>query len=191
MMTGLVLLVITLCLGAFALPLAERLIVGFVRWSTQGLPPEIRDRRRGEIQSELFEQRRQDAADGYKPAEIAARILVRWARGIPDELAWHREVLRAAKKARIVKKPRAQILRPTGIPSQAALGIPTVTEDPPLPPLGWLDGTASAAISAAGRYDEQSRQMRRAAIQAQLTSMWGNEVVCPPPSEPPAEEADP
>jgi hypothetical protein len=85
---GVVVRLIGLCLGAFALPVATWFVVNWVRLYTWRLPARIRDRRRREIASDLFEQCRDDLASGFKPEEISARILARWLLGLPTDAAW-------------------------------------------------------------------------------------------------------
>jgi hypothetical protein len=47
-------------------PLLVRVAEGWVAWYTRGLPAEVRDARRAELRSDLFEHRRHAAADGQR-----------------------------------------------------------------------------------------------------------------------------
>jgi hypothetical protein len=66
--------------------IAPRLTARWVEWYTRGLPDVVRDERRGEIASDLWEHGA-IAGDGAR-AELA--ILSRLARGMPADLSWRR-----------------------------------------------------------------------------------------------------
>jgi hypothetical protein len=81
-----------------ALGLATALVQTWTRVYTWRLEPAVRDRRRAEIDSELWEFERDPERGAYPAAHTIARLLI----GIPDDLSWradcvstHRTPLRA------------------------------------------------------------------------------------------------
>ncbi len=50
---------------------------------TKGLPPEVRDARRAEIESDLWEQGEDGTANGSQPDETALQVFVRLLLGVP------------------------------------------------------------------------------------------------------------
>ncbi len=85
---GILVFFIGLCLRAFSLQAviwAESL---WVRLYTHGLPAEVRDRRRHEIASDIFEQCAHDAHERHQPDAVALRLLARWLCGIPSDFSW-------------------------------------------------------------------------------------------------------
>jgi len=58
----------------------------WVSFYTAGLPAEERDRRRGEIDSDLYEHERFAATDG--PGPIARPVAARFVRGVPADVSW-------------------------------------------------------------------------------------------------------
>lgn len=64
------------------------LIHRWVRLYTSGLPQETKDRRRLEIESDLWEQRQDAHRDCSSHALFTAQILVRWLLGVPSDLTW-------------------------------------------------------------------------------------------------------
>lgn len=71
----------------------ERLARAWVAFYTRGLPPEVAERRRGELASDLFEH----TSGGSTPqAEVLGRVL--W--GIPADLSWRRAA-RAPRRRRL------------------------------------------------------------------------------------------
>jgi hypothetical protein len=78
-----------------SLPL--RIAIGAVRaWSrvyTRGLPPELREVRRQEIDSDVWESVNDGGADRrLLPLHLAARLII----GIPDDLGWRSDHLPSA-----------------------------------------------------------------------------------------------
>jgi hypothetical protein len=69
--------------------LALRVVRGWTRFYTWRLPPDLRDRRRTEIDSDLWESEHDQA--GASPLSSAAHVLGRFVRGMPADLAWRRE----------------------------------------------------------------------------------------------------
>ncbi len=88
------------------------MIRGWVAIYTLGLPATLRDRRRNEIAGDLADETH-DAVRRGELAGLRARRLVRWALGIPDDLAW-----------RLADAPAAARLARTGSPKQGAPWVP-------------------------------------------------------------------
>jgi hypothetical protein len=70
---------------------AAGLVRRWVRVYTGGLPPELRDRRRDEIDADLWSQLEEAAVIGRPARSINAEILTRWLSGIPADLSWRLE----------------------------------------------------------------------------------------------------
>ncbi|HUG13710.1 MAG TPA: hypothetical protein VMM78_01730 [Thermomicrobiales bacterium] len=64
----------------------------WVRYYTRGMPPEVRDTRRAEIESDLWEQAA-DARDSRASA-TALSVFDRLVGGIPADLSWRRQIRR-------------------------------------------------------------------------------------------------
>ena len=73
--------------------------VGFVRaWVriyTAGLPPGLRDSRREEIDSDLWEQAQEAEMKLTDGPPLATHLLLRWLLGLPDDLLWRVAHIRA------------------------------------------------------------------------------------------------
>ena len=71
------------------------LAIGLTRWwvrlYTKGLSLEMRDARRAEIESDLWEQGEDATANGSQPDETALHILFRLFLGLPSDLVWRVE----------------------------------------------------------------------------------------------------
>jgi hypothetical protein len=63
----------------------------WVRLYTAGLPPEIREVRRAELESDLWEQEHEAAAADGRPTKTAMQVLHRLVRGIPADLCWRQQ----------------------------------------------------------------------------------------------------
>jgi hypothetical protein len=185
MKTGLAILVISICLGAFALSAVDWLVARWVRFYTWRLPPEIRNRRREEIHSDLFEQRREDAADGYKPVDIAARILLRWMIGAPADLSWCAGQWRLCLRRREVKHNSRQS---NGAEDQPRTFQVTLTAGearpvviariaPPSPVAATYWSEAPLTLGLRGAVDDHSGWLHRAAVAAMLTTIRGDQFV--------------
>jgi hypothetical protein len=68
-------------------PLA-RAVERWVAIYTRSLPTAVRDARRAELRSDLFEHLRQAAGDGHGRLRRPLQVLGRVVRGMPDDLAW-------------------------------------------------------------------------------------------------------
>src|SRR5215467_8094597 len=64
---------------------AASLVRGWTRLYTSRLPANVRERRRAEVESDLWES--QQPEDGCTPA-VALHVLARLVLGIPDDLGW-------------------------------------------------------------------------------------------------------
>jgi hypothetical protein len=80
------------------------LAIGLTRWwvrlYTKGLPPQTRDARRAEMESDLWEQGEDAGANGSQPDETALQVLVRLLLGIPADLSWRLEAGRRSGAAK-------------------------------------------------------------------------------------------
>jgi hypothetical protein len=63
----------------------------WVRLYTAGLPPEIREARRAELESDLWEQEYETAAAHGRPTKTAMQVFHRLVRGIPADLCWRQQ----------------------------------------------------------------------------------------------------
>ena len=67
------------------------LIRSWVRLYTRGVPAELRETRRAEIDSDLWEQVHDDQARGRRPLATTLRVLGRVLRGVVSDLSWRLE----------------------------------------------------------------------------------------------------
>lgn len=63
----------------------------WVKAYTRGIPTELRDRRRAEVDSDLWEQSRDDRHGGRPRFETSLEIVVRLLLGVPADLSWRLE----------------------------------------------------------------------------------------------------
>ena len=70
-------------MSAWCLRVVVQIVQGWTRLYTSGLTPELRDRRRAEIASDLWESSRQPPT-----ATLAVQLLFRFCLGIGDDLLW-------------------------------------------------------------------------------------------------------
>lgn len=70
---------------------AQRAVKQWVYFYTWGLPIELRDRRRSEIESDQWEQEHDARLTGRGPEHLAWQVLGRWLFGMPADLAWRFE----------------------------------------------------------------------------------------------------
>jgi hypothetical protein len=82
--------------------LLARAVERWVACYTWGLPAEVRDARRAELRSHLFEHLRQAAGEGHSRLRRSLQVLGRVVRGMPDDLAW--------RLAQPTAAPRRQLL---------------------------------------------------------------------------------
>ena len=82
------------------LRVAIAFVLGWTRLYTAGMPVTTRDRRRAEIESDLWEFHEDARHRRCSPAGIAAHMLLRLVAGLPDDLWWRLESLDEASRAR-------------------------------------------------------------------------------------------
>jgi hypothetical protein len=63
----------------------------WVRLYTAGLPPEVREARRAELESDFWEQEQEAAAAGCRPTRTALQVLRRLMLGMPADLSWRQQ----------------------------------------------------------------------------------------------------
>jgi hypothetical protein len=80
--------VITIVIGAFILPVVKALIIAWVRVYTSFAPLDRRERRRADVFRDIYEQIEDCLKSNYKPAEIAPKLVVRWALGFINDVSW-------------------------------------------------------------------------------------------------------
>ena len=78
---------------------AARLTRVWVGAYTRGIPTELGERRRAEIDSDLWEQSRHDLSHGRPSAQTSLEITVRLLLGIPADLSWRLEHARPKRSA--------------------------------------------------------------------------------------------
>jgi len=109
-----------------------RLAHGIVRfWTalyTSGMPDALRDARRAEIESDLWESQhdRRPASD----VSVATQMLLRFVRGLPDDLLWRLELMDLRLKRRRI---RIWVMATSGLVLWAALWVGTALAPAPLP----------------------------------------------------------
>lgn len=91
-------------------PLPVRVAEGWVAFYTRGLPSEVRDARRAELRSDLWEHRRHAAADGHGRLRWSLQVGGRVVRGMPDDLWWRFAQQAASRPATEVAARRRQLL---------------------------------------------------------------------------------
>lgn len=67
------------------------LVRAWVRLYTRGLPADLRDARRAEIECDVWEQRRDEQSRRVRPSASALHVLGRVLRGAPSDLSWRLE----------------------------------------------------------------------------------------------------
>ena len=80
--------------------LSDRLTRRWVRAYTRPLPPEARDGRRAEVDSDLWEHRDETRERGLNRTLTSLEVTARLLAGVPADLAWRHSHLRAARDAR-------------------------------------------------------------------------------------------
>lgn len=121
----LVLSIVGVVAGAFALPISKKIVMGWVRLYTAILP-EVREARRDEILSDIHEHISSSLAEGYRPVEVAAQVLLRWVMGFPDDVAWCAPYLPSTLASKIARSSESLSGFRTPklvIPSLATFGI--------------------------------------------------------------------
>ena len=78
-------------MSALVLTRVIRVTRRWVRLYTAGLPPEIREARCAELESDLWEQDHEAAAADGRPTKTAMQVLHRLVRGIPADVSWRQQ----------------------------------------------------------------------------------------------------
>lgn len=71
--------------------IAELIVLAWVRVYLAGLPGQVREQRRAEIASDLYEHRLHAQEQGRSPAAAALHLLARCVAGALDDLTWRTE----------------------------------------------------------------------------------------------------
>ena len=82
------------------LALATGLTQAWTSTYSLGLPATVREGRRSEIQSDLWDQQRLASLQRERPRDTAGHILLRALLGMPSDIAWRAETSLAARKER-------------------------------------------------------------------------------------------
>lgn len=91
---------------------ASRLVRRWVRLYTTRLAPDLRDGRRAEIDSDLWEQLTDAQADHNPQFATQLDVIARMLKGIPSDLAWRGRAHRTMKETRSMKQ---RLLRITAV----------------------------------------------------------------------------
>ena len=79
---------------------AIALITGWTRLYTAGLPAALSERRRAEIESDLWEFHEDARRRRYSPESIAGYMVLRLVAGVPHDVVWRVESIDEARRAR-------------------------------------------------------------------------------------------
>ena len=125
------------------LAIAVALTRSWTAFYTRGLPPDLRSRRREEIESDLWEQRRQAGSQRETQLGTALHILLRLVLGAPSDLVWRVETGSAVRSGKELNvKDKRWTLRRVGALIFAAAVLP-------IPP-SWIK-SAAAAVNPSAR----------------------------------------
>ena len=78
---------------------------------TSGLPPEFRDSRRAEIDSDVWEQQRTADLLNQPQGETSLQLLARLVLGIPSDVTWRLETGRSARSERSISVNESRTMR--------------------------------------------------------------------------------
>ncbi len=105
------------------------LAIGLTRWwvrlYTRGLPPEMRDARRAEIESDLWEQGEDATANGSQPDETALEVFGRLLLGVPADLTWRVQAGLSTRSERSIKMNESWIMRGVLVAAVLVALVPT------------------------------------------------------------------
>ena len=93
------------------LALAVALTGSWTALYTRGLPPDLRSRRRDEIESDLWEQRRLDDFERTATAGTAVQVLLRLVLGAPADLIWRIEAGANARSGKATQMNESKTMR--------------------------------------------------------------------------------
>ena len=74
--------------NAVSMPRSVGFVRAWVRLYTTGLPPDLRDIRREEIDADLWDQTQEAAMLGRPPSEVRSQVLLRLLLGMPADVSW-------------------------------------------------------------------------------------------------------
>jgi len=97
---------------------AARLVRTWVHLYTSGLPDQVRDDRRAEIESDLWSQLSEKSLSGSNDGRVGIEILVRLVAGIPADLSWRSEQIKLAPATTL-----ADFSPPSGLAIAAVLAL--------------------------------------------------------------------
>ena len=117
--------------ASLALGFATAIVRVWTRAYTWRLEPAVRDRRRAEIESELWEFQRDPERGAYPAVHTIARLLI----GIPDDLSWRAECVSARRTPLRARLRIAAWTVATAVVIAALYILPLMTAAtlPPLP----------------------------------------------------------
>jgi hypothetical protein len=78
----------------------------WIRLYTVGLPRGIRDERRAELESDLWEEWCRGVELGLGAVAVARSVWTRWLLGIPDDIAWRIELIRMRSRPAATSRVR-------------------------------------------------------------------------------------
>lgn len=104
--------------------LAIALTRSWVRLYTLGLPAALRDARRAEIESDLWEQGYDGESNGHDPQETGLQVLFRLLAGLPADLAWRLETGLSRHAERNIKVNESLTMRGLFIAAVAIAIVP-------------------------------------------------------------------
>ncbi|MDP2674693.1 MAG: hypothetical protein Q8Q00_07280 [Dehalococcoidia bacterium] len=93
------------------LDIATGMTRSWVSLYTSGLPPEFRDSRRAEIDSDVWEQQRTADLLNQPQGETSLQLLARLVLGIPSDVTWRLETGRSARSERSISMNEALYMR--------------------------------------------------------------------------------
>jgi hypothetical protein len=141
--------------------IALALALAWVRIYTRGLPAPVRDARRAEIESDLWEQRHEEQSRRRRAFATALDVLGRALRGVPSDLSW-----RLQQRARGGAARRLRM----GVVAARRHGW---TVFPALVELGYITGVAGIGTPSAVDAPEQlAMAVGAAAILCGMLGLW-------------------
>jgi len=93
------------------LDLAVGMTRSWVAVYTSGLPPELRDSRRAEIDSDVWEQQRTADLLNQPQGETSLQLLARLVLGIPSDVTWRLEAAHSAQSERSISVSESGTMR--------------------------------------------------------------------------------
>ena len=159
--------IVLIVVSALALSVVTFIVKGWIRLYTIVAPEHERESRRAEADSVLHEERSTSRAEGYKPAEVAVRVLLRMALRVRSDMAWLAPYLPTALAERLAKGDDAlsRVRTPTRmVSSLAVLGLMNwsfyVSGDQ-LSWMGWLLLNVGMLAMIVVMWNDQRRWARR------------------------------